>query len=137
MTFTFISGDGHGQPSAGEKARIRSHCMRGRNRRADSRRSLREARQLKAQDDNSLRHRSNSPSNTSAAGVPTQTNLGALAVNEPEQRDRRRSTTEQDLSPLACPHDMALIRFAGKLDDHSYGVLHKSEQSWHAILGWW
>src|SRR5262245_47009797 len=45
-TFAFVAADEHGKARKSDAALVRSHCMRGKNKRADSRRSKRLAKQM-------------------------------------------------------------------------------------------
>jgi hypothetical protein len=125
-TYAFISHDGSGQ-SASDRMRVRSHCMRGRNKRPDSRRSLREDRRARVR----LREvPSGCVDGDSDTDSVTAAKSSISATRESDSLTREcRGKTKQLLSPSACFQDMALIPFAEDLDARSHGLLFKSEQA--------
>lgn len=128
---TFILGDVAGRPTIDEKVRVRSQCMRGRNKRHDSRRSLRETRRLNGK---KAAVRSQSDTASSENSLSTFSSTNTSHGTECRAVERETALSGQLPKPRACPHDMALMRFAESLEDRSNDLLFKSMSCGDIIL---
>lgn len=121
--FTFILGDVAGKPRVDERARVRSHCMQGKNKRLDSRRSLRQARHL-----NDKIAKTRVQLETSGPNVDCSAVAKTKTPNEAACTDVDRRVASSSLLPrlCACPHDLKLMPNVGNLPDDSMDLLFRS-----------
>lgn len=126
LQFAFVNIDGSsGKPRATNgKTLVRSHCMRGKNKREDSRRSVRQARQFK--------HVCVTNSETAVCSCGGGGGGGAR-LDSTASTDHETTTTTTAIyeialsSPHASPPDLSLVSLAGDVNRHSQKLLFKCE----------
>ena len=114
--FVFVQADDLGKPKATDRSVIRSHCMRGRNKRADSRRSLREARQ---------RQTAQASSGASEL-IHAKSRWWSDDLEKPSLDDVESLTAIAWLPSLHAPvSDIGLIKFVEAPNGYTRELLHK------------
>lgn len=112
--FAFICEDGSGRLKRSDQVVIRSHSMLGKNKRSDSRRSLREKARCLREDAAAQKvDAEDVPDRSVEVARRTQTSAGAH-VSDP-------------LKLQATPSDMTLISFVEELNPSSRELMYKSE----------
>ncbi|KAH8657785.1 hypothetical protein BX600DRAFT_552055 [Xylariales sp. PMI_506] len=109
FAFVLMDGPSGRLQAQGDRSIIRSHCMRGKNKREDSRRSIRQARRQVRQMQPSLSTRTSTP----------------RAHAKKRLANSRSVSTVASPSPCACPSDLALVVLAADVDDRSQQLLFK------------
>ena len=112
QSFTFVTADSAGKLNETERKLVRSHCMRGKNTKVDSR-----------------RHRAKI-----ASTLRRLQNLDATGNDYNPRESAELQVAEAHLRLAAPPKDLSLIKFAGKVDETALALLHKCKLS-HYFLG--
>ncbi|KAH8811253.1 hypothetical protein F5884DRAFT_269332 [Xylogone sp. PMI_703] len=108
QSFEFVSSDGPGRVEASYRSLIRSHCMKGRNRRSGSRRSLQQARRVVAKSQSAEHPRDQSTVYQNQVVVPDWTN---------------RNTTSK--APFSSDPNLSLDCLGMRLEGECWQVLHE------------
>lgn len=119
--FAFVPCGPDGKHSSAVRSQVRSHCMRGRNKRDDSRRSVQQAKRA-AKEALPTTHR---PASLRQPPPVSDRSLSSTAARLTEEE----SESTLFLTNLAPAHDQAIVRFAESVDKTSQEVLQQS--SWH------
>ena len=131
--FAFVSADHRGLPRPTDRRLIRSHCMRGKNKRQQAKAS---SKPLEL-DPRRGTHRVPDVSKTPNAAIEEQhpTTLlswNASMVDTITEQQRIKAVLSHSVVPLPSPHDLSLIRLVVELDTRSQALLFKC-QFYHNI----
>lgn len=118
--FTFVSYKDEGKHNSIDRLHIRSHCMKGKNKREGSRRSLQEARRrakaTQASQAAGTHHESETALSRQEPALDSQTSFWT----RPLKNERIKALSQMSLSP---PVDPAISRFAHKVSKTPYELL--------------
>jgi hypothetical protein len=131
-TFAFVLTDGNGRTEADHRLLIRSHCMRGKNKRQGSRRSLREARRAAEGAVPRKQGRISKVVNTSTDKDQTTALEGALGIPHsfPEEEPAQQSSQPVTLQrlPEHMTKYLATVPLATEIGKHSERLLSRGKQ---------
>ena len=124
--FAFVSVDYRGLPRDADRRRIRSHCMRGKNKKQEPRAS---SNSLESHAHRGARgvHATSKP----LGGVPeaqdstTLLTWNSSAIDTVTEQQRIKTVMSHSVVPLPSPHDLSLIRLVVELDSRSQALLFK------------
>ena len=112
----FVTTDNFGKPKTGDRHLIRSHCMRGKNKRDSSRRSAQQARKV-ASHSTQGKHLISLPESSHPHTTESSSSEWHTSHIEYEAGE------SSELLPPPLPMDMALISFAVDIDNRSQELL--------------
>jgi hypothetical protein len=117
-TFAFVTVGDHGKPKVADRKLIRSHCMKGKNKRKqpqtrvpEGKLATRRLRQPNSSDD--------------SIGDLEETTKDVAAADQACVDPNKEISAVQHQMPPAAPPDLTLIKFAGEVDDISRELLFK------------
>jgi hypothetical protein len=129
-SFAFVPADGFGSLKAADRKLIRSHCMRGKNKKKGAHAAacdppLASYDMTQATQSPLLSLSGPVPSKARHSRYPLRWDAGKVGDKAGNARELREAAETESLLPPPPPADLLLVKFAGEVDDHSRELLFK------------
>jgi hypothetical protein len=129
-SFAFVPADGFGSLKATDRKLIRSHCMRGMNKKKGAHAAacdppLASYDMSQATQSPLLSLSGPVPSKARRSRDPLRWDAEKVGEKAGNARELREAAEKESLLPPPPPADLLLVKFAGEVDDHSRELLFK------------